>query len=173
MTRTTLSRAALGAAMLVCSLVPALAGQPAHATSRGTGFTFGDWNVRTQEFDYNFDTGAFSAPSHITLTRVGSEISADRASGNQKQRVATLYGHVVMHDSSGIIGGFAAPGKNGARVPATLTCDQLQVDGNAKVYVAVGHVHFVQGSSQAYADRAVLNGVTHQLELHGNVHLVQ
>ena len=132
------------------------------------GFNFGEWQLSTSAFNYFFETGVFSAPNHLTLTRPGSDISADRADGNEKQKFATLYGNVVLHDSRGSFSGIAA---GGSRAPVTLTCNELQMDGASKIYTAIGAVHFAQGSSQAYADRAVLNGITHRLELHG--HLIQ
>jgi len=134
------------------------------------GFTFADWQVSTSEFSYNWDSGVFAAPQHITLTRPGSTIDADRANGNEKQRVATLYGNVVLHDSRGTIAGIAG---KGSHAPATLTCDRLDVEGTRKMSGAIGRVHFVQGASRAGADRANLNGLTHNLQFHGHVHLVQ
>lgn len=142
------------------------------AAAPGAGFRFGDWNVNTSVFNFNWDTGAFSAPNHVVLTRPGSTIVADRASGNQKQNQATLSGHVVLHDDNGILTKFAA-GSSKSATPATLTCDQLQIDGTTKTYTAIGNVHYAQGTSQVSADRAVMNGVTHDIHLSGNVHLIQ
>lgn len=148
----------------------ATAGVSVAAGGSLAGFNFGEWQISTGEFDFHTDTGEFSVPNHLTLTRPGSDISADRASGNQKQKFATLYGDVVLHDSQGSFAGIAG---GGSRAPSTLTCAELQLDGVGKVYTAIGNVHFTQGGSQAYADRAVLNGMTHQLQLHGHVRLIQ
>ncbi len=134
-----------------------------------TGFNFSDWYVSTAQFDYHWDTGEFSAPGHITLTRPGSEIQADRATGNSKTKQATLNGSVVLHDSNGVLSNFA--GGTASRAPATLTCDSLQIDGVSKTYTATGSVRFTQGRSTVTADRAVMNGFTHELHLYGNVHL--
>ena len=142
------------------------------AAAPGAGFTFAEWHVDTSVFNFNWQTGAFNAPNHVTLTRPGSSIVADRASGNQKQNQATLYGNVVLHDDNGILTRFAA-GSGKAGVPATLTCNQLQMDGASKTYVATGNVHFTQGTSSVTADRAVMNGITHDIQLTGNVHLSQ
>lgn len=158
---------------VILSAVAALGASAASTAAAGgslAGFNFGEWQISTSEFDFHFDTGGFSAPNHLTLTRPGSDISADRADGNQKQKFATLYGNVVLHDSRGSFAGIAGPGSH---APATLTCRELQLDGVSKVYTAIGNVHFTQGGSQAFSDRAVLDGVTHQLQLHGHVHLIQ
>ncbi len=159
------------AAILIAIAVLAASAASFAAGGSLAGFNFGEWQISTGgDVNLNWDSGAFSVPSHLTLTRPGSDINADRADGNEKQKFATLYGRVVLHDSRGGIAGIAG---RGSRAPATLTCDQLQMDGNSKIYTAVGRVHFSQGGSQAYSDRAVLNGITHQLQLHGHVHLIQ
>ena len=157
--------AALLAAFLIAAAPKA---PPAHSAA---GFSFQDWNVNTDQFDFNWQSGAFSTPSHVTLTRPGSSIQADRAFGNQKQKQATLTGHVVLHDNSGVLTNFA--GQTGPHQPATLTCENLTIDGVTKTYVATGDVHFMQGGSVVRADRAVMNGITHDLHLYGHVQLQQ
>lgn len=157
-------------AAFCAGLTPAAMPKPAGGSA--TGFTFSDWQVSTSQFDYNWQSGAFNAPSHITLTRPGSEIQADRANGNGKTKQATLYGSVTLHDSNGVLTNFAG-GSTGSHEPATLTCDTLQIDGVSKTYTAVGNVHFTQGRSSVTAQRAVMNGLTHQLNLYGGVHLIQ
>ncbi|HEY8313323.1 MAG TPA: LPS export ABC transporter periplasmic protein LptC [Candidatus Baltobacteraceae bacterium] len=141
--------------------------------SKAAGFTFGDWQVHTDEFDYNWQNGDFSTPGHLTLTRPGSDISAEKASGNQKSKQATLVGGVVLHDRAGMLTGATGGPAAGPHEPATLTCDRLQVDGVSKVYTAIGNVHFVQGARRMNADRATMNGLTHQLRLFGRVVLAQ
>ena len=42
------------------------------------------------------------------MTRGGGDITADRASGNYKSKAATLYGHVVMHDTEGNFAGLSS-----------------------------------------------------------------
>ena len=133
------------------------------------GFNFSDWHVSTAQFDYNWDTGTFNVPGHVTLTRPGSDIEADRAAGNYKAKQATLSGSVTLHDSNGVLTNFA--GGAASRAPATLTCDTLQIDGVTKTYTATGNVRFVQGGNVVTADRAVMNGFSHDLHLYGNVHL--
>ncbi|MGZ3526551.1 MAG: hypothetical protein ACXVAO_02475 [Vulcanimicrobiaceae bacterium] len=146
-----------------------------HPSKAPTTALFGDWQVNTGELNYNWQTGDFTAPGHITLTRPGSDISADRANGNQRRKQAILTGHVVMHDRSGLLTGAVAAnaGASTTNEPATLTCDELQVDGVHKTYIAIGNVHFVQGQRRMTSDRAIMNGLTHQLRLLGRVVLSQ
>ncbi len=137
----------------------------------GTGFSFEDWHVSTAQLDANWQTGAFNTPTSIVLTRTGSTITADRATGNFKTHQANLTGHVVVHDTNGVLTNFA--GQTGPHVPATLTCDNLDIDGTKKAYVATGNVHFIQGGSQVRSQRAVMDGITHEIHLTGNVQLTQ
>jgi lipopolysaccharide assembly outer membrane protein LptD (OstA) len=135
------------------------------------GFGLSDWHVATGQLDANWQTGSFSTPGHIILTRPGSEIQADRAVGNFKNHSATLTGNVVLHDNSGVLTNFT--GQTGSHQPATLTCDNLMIDGVTKTYIATGNVHFMQGGSDVRAGRAVMNGVTHELHLYDHVQLQQ
>lgn len=158
-------------ATLLAAALIAAAPKPAPSPRSAVGFGFSDWNVKTGQLDSNWQTGAFTAPGHIVLTRPGSEIDADRANGNFKTHSAILTGSVVLHDNNGVLTNFA--GQPGSKAPATLTCDNLTIDGTSKTYVAIGHVHFVQGGHDVRADRAVMNGLTHDLHLYGNVQLQQ
>lgn len=148
-------------------------GAPAkNANNSAVGFGLSDWHVSTGELDIqNYQTGDFTAPQPITLTRPGSSIHADRAVGNFVRKQATLTGNVVLHDDNGVLTKLSGTG--GSNKPATLTCDTLQIDGVSKTYTATGNVHFTQGGSQVSADRAVINGATHELHLYGNVQLQQ
>lgn len=141
------------------------------APPAGAGFSFSDWHVATGQLDANWQTGNFTTPGRVVLTRPGSDIQADRATGNFKQHQATLTGHIVLHDNNGVLTNFA--GQNGSHAPATLTCDNLSIDGTTKTYVATGSVHFTQGGSTARADRAVMDGLTHDIHLYGHVELTQ
>jgi len=136
------------------------------------GFNFSDWQVSTGELDWNYQTGAFTTPGHVRLQRPGSEIQANRATGNTKSKQAYLTGNVWLHDQNGVLTNFGG-GTAGGSKPATLTCDTLQIDGVTKIYTATGHVHFSQGGSYVTADRAIMNGFTHDLHLYGNVTLHQ
>jgi lipopolysaccharide export system protein LptA len=112
--------------------------------------------------------GDFTMPHKVTFSRPGSDGTADRAEGNDKRSTITLIGNVVIHDNGN------APeadsndeyAKGG---PSTLTCDRLDVDSKAKIYNAIGHVHFEQGARKADAERGVLNRGTGMLHLQGNV----
>ncbi len=158
-----------GAATALLTLVPACAlaaaGTPAtHALSQFAGFD----SIKTASVHYNLNTGDFSFPSHFTATRQGMDITADRASGNAQKKIMHASGNVVVHEN--------APATSGSKAlsltqqPSTLTADKLDVDGNTKIYVATGNMHFTQpGGHEASADRAVLDDATHHLHLEGNV----
>jgi lipopolysaccharide assembly outer membrane protein LptD (OstA) len=137
----------------------------------GAGFSFSDWHVSTGQLDANWQTGIFNTPGHITLTRPGSDISADKANGNWKIHQATLTGHVVLHDNNGVLTNFA--GQTSSHAPAMLTCDNLNIDGTTKTYIATGNVHFTQGTSEVRAKRAVMDGISHEIHLFGDVQLTQ
>ena len=138
------------------------------AATPPANMSFGDWTVNTGEVAMNWQTGVFSTPVPVTMTRPGARIRADRANGNYNTHQAVLTGNVSLYDQTGSLVNFS-----GVHKPASLTCDTLQVDGTTKVYVATGRVHFSQGTSWASADRAVMNGNTHDLHLYGHVQLHQ
>lgn len=147
---------------------------PAARAGAGANFTIGDYNVTTSSLDLNYQNGDFTAPTHVTLTRPNppADINADRANGNYKRKVATLIGHVVLHDSSGFSSLSSAKSES-THDPATLITDQLEIDGISKVYVATGNVHFTQGTTVVDADKGTLDDRTHILHLTGNVHITQ
>jgi lipopolysaccharide assembly outer membrane protein LptD (OstA) len=137
-------------------------------------FDLGVWTVHASSIDANFKSGDFSTPAKIVMTRVGGDVSADRANGNYKRQVLYLNGHVVMHDSQGnglssLEGG--APSHSAG--PSTLTADQAQIDGSAKVYKAIGNVHYVQADTVVDADTGTLDDAAHSLLLEGAVHITQ
>jgi lipopolysaccharide assembly outer membrane protein LptD (OstA) len=137
-------------------------------------FDLGVWTVHASSIDANFKSGDFSTPAKIVMTRVGGDVSADRAKGNYKRQMLFLNGHVVMHDSQG--NGLSslegsAPAQSAG--PSTLTADQAQIDGAAKVYKAIGNVHYVQADTVVDADNGTLNDATHSLLLEGTVHITQ
>jgi lipopolysaccharide export system protein LptA len=112
--------------------------------------------------------GDFTMPHKIAFSRPGSDGTADSAKGNDRRGTVTLTGNVVMHDNG------AAPeaGRDNAYSgggQATLTCDSLDVDSKARIYIAVGHVHFVQGVRNAVADKGTLNRQSGTLRLEGHV----
>jgi lipopolysaccharide assembly outer membrane protein LptD (OstA) len=123
--------------------------------------------------DVNFKSGDFSTPQKLTMTRGGGDIAADRASGNFKSKSATLYGHVVMHDTEGNFAGLSSTKPAKSKGPSTLTADQVHIDGVGKVYTATGNVHYVQADTTVDADTGILNDISHDLDLKGNVKIVQ
>jgi lipopolysaccharide assembly outer membrane protein LptD (OstA) len=107
------------------------------------------------------------------MTRVGGDITADRANGNYKKQLLYLNGHVIMHDTRGNYGGLASGTQAQSNGPSTLTADRAQIDGTAKIYKAMGNVHYVQADTVVDADNGTLNNATHDLLLQGRVHIVQ
>lgn len=146
---------------------------PSPGGAAGTQFQVGVWTVHMTSVDVNFKSGDFSTPNKVTMTREGGDITGDRANGNYKTKAATLYGHVVMHDTQGNFAGLSSTSASNSRGPSTLTADQVNIDGSAKIYTATGNVHYVQADTTVDAGKGVLNDDTHQLDLQGNVHIVQ
>ncbi len=147
---------------------------PPPAANGQASFDLGVWTVHASSIDANFKNGDFSTPAKVVMTRVGGDVSADRANGNYKKQVLFLNGHVVMHDSQGngasSLAGGAQPHPSS---PSTLTADQAQIDGAAKVYKANGNVHYVQADTVVDANTGTLNDAAHTLLLEGAVHIVQ
>ena len=77
-----------------------------------------------------------------------------------------------MHDSQGGAGLGATSADQRSGGPSTLTADHAQIDGEAKIYKAVGNVHYVQGETVVTADTGTLNDLDHTLFLQGSVHIV-
>ncbi|HLX25681.1 MAG TPA: LptA/OstA family protein [Candidatus Cybelea sp.] len=136
-------------------------------------FDLGVWTVHASSLDANFKNGDFSTPNKVVMTREGGDVSADRANGNYKRQVLYLNGHVVMHDSQGNVESMAGGGPPHAPSPSTLTADKAQIDGTAKVYKAIGNVHYVQSDTVVNADSGTLNDTDHTLLLEGAVHITQ
>ncbi len=145
---------------------------PAAASGAGAAFDLGVWTVHASSVDANFKTGDFSTPAKVVMTRTGGDVTADRANGNYKTQIVNLVGHVVMHDSQGDYGGIGGQGA-GSNGPSTLTADKAAIDGTAKIYKAIGNVHYVQADTVVDADTGTLNDATHDLLLNGNVRIVQ
>jgi lipopolysaccharide assembly outer membrane protein LptD (OstA) len=130
------------------------------------------WTMKTDRVDADSQTGAFSAPDNVTITRPdGSIVKADRAKGNYKLKQATLYGDVSILDRSGTFGLKSAQ-QDRAHGPAMLTADTVRIDDVNRTYDASGHVHYDQGDTKADAEHAHLDDATHVLELEGHVHVV-
>ncbi|MGA7200289.1 MAG: LptA/OstA family protein [Candidatus Cybelea sp.] len=158
------------------SLPPGSPRSPNASHSPGSApaaFDLGVWTVHASSLDANFKTGDFSTPAKVVMTRVGGDVTADRANGNYKKQALYLNGHVVMHDSQGGAGSLTESG-GGAHPssPSTLTADKAQIDGAAKVYRAIGNVHYVQADTNVTADNGTLDDQAHTLLLQGAVHIV-
>jgi lipopolysaccharide export system protein LptA len=142
---------------------------PSLAASAGTAMVMNGYQISTDQTDANLNTGNFTMPGTVTVTRPGSDARGDRAKGNTKLGTATLIGNVVVHDSGGAPEARAAGSEYSRNGPSTITCDQLTIDSKTKMYDAQGNVHFTQGSRTATAERGVLNETAHTLHLEGNV----
>jgi lipopolysaccharide assembly outer membrane protein LptD (OstA) len=160
---------ALLAGLAVIAATPRPAVTSPQVAPGATTATFGIWTVHMSQVDFNQKTGDFSTPNHLTMTRSGGDISADRANGNATRKIAHLYGHVVVHDASFTSASHGLPGRG----PGTLTADRLDVASAAKVYVAIGNVHYMQGETIADADQGRLDDEAHVMYLDGNVHMIQ
>jgi lipopolysaccharide export system protein LptC len=136
-------------------------------------FDIGVWTVHASSIDANFKSGDFSTPAKVVMTRVGGDVTADRANGNYKKQMLFLNGHVVMHDTQGNYGGLSSGAQSQSSGPSTLTADKAQLDGGAKIYKAMGNVHYVQADTVVDADNGTLNDATHDLLLEGRVHITQ
>lgn len=146
----------------------------ASASAAPASFDLGVWTVHASSLDANFKNGDFSTPNKVVMTRTGGDVSADRANGNYKKQLLYLNGHVVMHDTQGSaesLAGGGGPPRSPS--PSTLTADKAQIDGTAKVYKAIGNVHYVQADTVVDADNGTLNDDAHTLLLEGAVHIAQ
>jgi lipopolysaccharide export system protein LptA len=154
--------AASAAAIAFCAACAVTAAAPsAHVAGRY-------YTLETTALRYNVDTGAFASDAPIRITRPGLDAVADRAEGNTKTGAAVMRGNVKVHDRGGP---GSAQGKNAA--PATLTCDELDVDGKADTYKAVGHARYESEIRTATADTMVLDRKHRKLHLEGGVVLTE
>ncbi|MBV8368679.1 MAG: hypothetical protein JO036_07040 [Candidatus Eremiobacteraeota bacterium] len=152
--------------------VPKAGAKPAAKTGAASSLETPYYRVETDEISYKGGNGDFTMPHKVTFSRPGSDATAERADGNQKRGTISLYGSVVVHDNGNAPEAGAESDEYAKGGPATLTCDQLDVDSKAKIYTAIGHVHFEQGSRKADAERGVMNRSTGMLRLEGNVKTV-
>ncbi|HUY41647.1 MAG TPA: LptA/OstA family protein [Candidatus Dormibacteraeota bacterium] len=164
----------LTAAIAGAIVAAAVAASPTPAPSAySDSFAVGIWTVHTSSLDFNQKSGDFSVPTKLLMTRQGGDVEADRANGNYKTQIVTLYGDVTMHDQSGNFAGMASGSITHPSGPATLTADQIRIDGKTRVYVATGHVHYVQENTTVDAERGMLNDASHMLYLSGNARVAQ
>ncbi len=160
--------------LAVALVAAAVAASPSPAPSAySDSFAVGVWTVHTSSLDFNQKSGDFSVPTRLVMTRQGGDVEAARANGNYKSQIVTLYGNVTMHDQSGNFAGMASGSITRPNGPATLTADQIRIDGRTRVYVATGHVHYVQEATTVDAERGMLNDDSHMLYLSGNARVAQ
>ncbi len=154
--------AASAAALALCAAGPVMARTPsAHVAGRY-------YTVETTALRYNVDTGAFASDAPIRITRPGLDAVAEKAEGNTKTGAALLRGNVKVHDAGGP---GSVQGKNAT--PATLTCDQLDVDGKADTYKCSGHARYESEIRTATAATMLLDRKQRKLHLEGDVVLAE
>jgi lipopolysaccharide export system protein LptA len=158
------------------SAAPRTPGRPNSRASAAPGaakasFQTPYYNVETDVISYK-GNGDFTMPNKVTFSRPGSDGTADRAEGNDKRGTVSLIGNVVIHDN-GNAPEAATEDEYAKGGPSTLTCDKLDVDSKAKIYVATGHVHFEQGDRKADSDHATLNRTAGTLHLEGHLTMLQ
>jgi lipopolysaccharide assembly outer membrane protein LptD (OstA) len=146
----------------------ALAASPPPNNGSG-GLQTSAYRIDTNETQANIETGDFTMPHKVRFYRPGTDAVGDRASGNTKRGTVSLFGNVVVHDSGNASEAGTAAYKGSG--PATLTCNQLDVDSKGRVYTATGNFHFSQATRTGSADRATLDRTAGTLHLEGNVHL--
>jgi lipopolysaccharide assembly outer membrane protein LptD (OstA) len=150
-------------AVLAGLLVATVAAAPGGVTTR-------DFRIETDQTNSNLNDGSFTMPHRVKFFRAGTDVVGDSAKGNYKAGTVTITGHVVMHDD-GQSSAAPQPGAAPEGGPATLQCNELQVDSKHKIYVASGNVVYVQGSRRATAQNGRLDQTAHALDLSGNVQL--
>jgi lipopolysaccharide export system protein LptA len=163
-------RAPLRSCLLAATLVAAVAAAP---SLPGSGMEMNGYQIITDQTNWNLNTGDFTMPKEVKVTRPGSDARGDHARGNTKLGTATLIGNVIIHDDGGAPEAKDAGPEYNSNGPSTITCDQLTLDSKSKSYDAQGNVHFTQGNRTATAQRGVLNQLAHTLHLEGDVVLTE
>lgn len=156
----------------VASALAALAlGLPMTAAAQSVGSNIAGFDkIHTDKINFNINSGEFTIPDPFSATRQGTDITADRATGNSKTKLLHAVGHVVVKQNQPLADRGHATDLT--QRPSTLTSDALDVDGTRKLYTAIGNMHFTQeGGRDATADRATLDDATHKLHMEGHVHV--
>jgi len=126
-------------------------------------------NIQSDVVNWNLETGGFSLPHPFVASREGTDISADRATGNSRLKQLHAEGHVVVHQVEPLQSSPKAMVLT--QKPSTLTSDKLDVDGIKKLYIATGNMHFTQSDREASADMGTLDDANHHLHMEGHVHI--
>ncbi len=166
-----MNRPVLRCALVAAGVVALIAAAPDASPPANSGLVMNGYQIETDQTNWNLNSGDFTMPHEVKVTRPGSDARGDHAKGNTKLGTATLVGNVVVHDSGG-----APEAKEAGQDysgPSTITTDSLTLDSKNKSYDAMGNVHFTQGNRTATADRGVLNQLAHTLHLEGNVVLTE
>jgi lipopolysaccharide export system protein LptA len=171
--RTSLKLAALSSALSFLPSALALAAPtPApSAPAPSAGATLNDPGIYTisgQNLTWNQRDGNFTIPSDVKFTQPGTDVTGDHATGNSISKSVKITGHVVLHNAKPV-STVGITTKTASSEPQTLTSDELDVDGPAKTYVAIGNVKFTQGSKVVTAERGTLDQLKHLLTLNGNL----
>ncbi|HEY4440311.1 MAG TPA: LPS export ABC transporter periplasmic protein LptC [Candidatus Elarobacter sp.] len=153
------------AVLAVALLGAAPASPPGLPTTRIAGPYY---VVETSSLRYNTDSGAFVADAPVKVTKQRLDAAGERAEGNVKAGTATLHGSVQVHDG----GGPSSP-RGKSAPPATLTCDQLEVDGKRELYHAEGRARYESGERTATARTMILDRKHKTLHLEGDVVMTQ
>ena len=161
--------AALGVSAATGASPAPKASPGAPAVTASGGLSTGNFNVETDQTDYDLKSGDFTMPHHVHFTRPGTDVTGDSAKGNSQRGTLTITGNVILHQN-GPLGGVSASNKV-SQAPSTLTTNQLAVDSKRKQYVATGAVRFTQSSRVVTAQRGVLDEANHTLDLNGTVHI--
>jgi lipopolysaccharide export system protein LptA len=167
-----LATAVTAFALLAASPSPGpLKANSSPAPSPSSGMEMNGYQIETDQTNWNLNSGDFTMPHEVKVTRPGTDARGDHAKGNTKLGTATLIGSVVVHDN-----GSAPEAKDAGadyQGPSTITCDELTLDSKNKSYDGRGNVRFVQGDRVGTAERGVLNQTQHTLHLEGNVVLAE
>jgi lipopolysaccharide export system protein LptA len=137
------------------------------------GMQMNGYQIETETTNWNLNSGDFTMPKEVRVTRQGSDARGDRATGNSKRGTATLVGNVVVHDDGGAPEAKEVGKDYSGGGPSTITCDSLTLDSHDHTYDAEGNVKFTQGNRTGTARRGILNQVAHTLHLEGNVVLAE
>ncbi|MGH7717178.1 MAG: hypothetical protein ACREML_14430 [Vulcanimicrobiaceae bacterium] len=130
----------------------------------------GVYTISGENLTWNQRNGDFTIPSDVKFTQPGTDVTGDRATGNSIKKSVKITGHVVLHNAKPV-STIGITAKGASSEPETLTSDELDVDGPAKTYVAIGNVKFTQGNKVVTAERGQLDQLKHLLTLNGNVHI--
>ena len=124
----------------------------------------GDRSMDSQEVHYYLVSGSLLIPVHASGRSADGDFSADRASGDQRTGIFSLFGNVIVHKLGGI------SKNNPSHDPITLRCDRLDINNQTKQYLANGDVRVSQANRIISAPHLALDDTTHVATMTGGVH---